>query len=219
MTQIINERAQAGMGNPEWKPNWTMDGLNLYGEILELATGKIWLCQQAFTVQAYDALTLPEGFIKSGLGKTAHDVAFFRRPPTAEMDGPLETIEVDGRTFAHVAIPGTSDANFSLKADGLMVLEVNKHHSIMFAKGRTLEIMSFGDGLDYVPQVTEIAVGLPGMPFSSKPAERVLPDGWTVREVTLKEDLFVDVPFPAKVCFFLSGHSFQGPVNMGTPAG
>ena len=72
------------------------------------------------------------------------------------------------------------------------------------------------DGLEYVPQVTEVAVGLPGMHVSSKPAERVLPDGWTVREVTLKEDLFVEIPFPAKVCFFLSGHSFQGPVNKGT---
>jgi hypothetical protein len=32
--------------------------------------------------------------------------------------------------------------------------------------------------------------------------------------VTLQEDLFVDVPFPARVCFFTSGHSFQGPLTL-----
>jgi hypothetical protein len=26
--------------------------------------------------------------------------------------------------------------------------------------------------------------------------------------------LFVDVPFPARVCFFSSGHSFHGPVKL-----
>lgn len=214
MTGTINERALAGMGNPEWQQNWTLDGLSVYGEIMELATGKIWLCQQAFTAEEYDALTPPEGFMKSGAGRADHDAAFFRRPPMAEMDGPLDTIEVDDRTFSQVAIPGQVDANFDYATDGLLVLEVNKHHSVMFSKGRTLEIMSFGDGLDYVPQITEVVAGLPGMPVSPEPAERVLPDGWTVREVTLKEDLFVDIPFPAKVCFFTSGYSFQGPLTL-----
>ena len=48
MTQTINERAQAGMGNPEWRQNWTMDGLTLYGEIMELATGKILVVSAGF---------------------------------------------------------------------------------------------------------------------------------------------------------------------------
>jgi len=33
-------------------------------------------------------------------------------------------------------------------------------------------------------------------------------------EVRLDEDLFVDVPYPARVCFFSSGHSFQGPMRL-----
>jgi hypothetical protein len=52
------------------------------------------------------------------------------------------------------------------------------------------------------------------MPWGLEVAERILPDGWSVREVTLKEDLFVEIPFPAKVCFFASGDSFQGPVKI-----
>ena len=33
-------------------------------------------------------------------------------------------------------------------------------------------------------------------------------------EATLDGDLFVDVPYPARGCFFTSGHSFQGPMRL-----
>ena len=64
----IAERALSGMGVSEWKQNWTLDGLAFYGEIMDLSTANIWLCQQAFTPEEYEALEAPEGFIKSGIG-------------------------------------------------------------------------------------------------------------------------------------------------------
>jgi len=213
MTNTINERALAVMGNPEWSQNWVLDGLSIYGEIMDLATGNVWMCQQAFSAAEYDALTLPEGFIKSGAARASYDAAFFRRPPMAEVDGPLDTMDVDGRTFSLVAIPGQVDAGFDYATDGLLALEVNKHHSVMFSKGRTIEVLSRGDGFDYVVMFGDVVVNLPGMPVSAS-AERVLPEGWTVREVTLTEDLFVDIPCPAKVCFFSDGSSFQGPLSL-----
>ena len=202
-----NERAQARMGDPAWTQNWTLGGLSFYGEIRQADSGSIWLCQQPISVEAYEALQLPDGFSKSGMGRSAHDVAFFRRSPGAPVDGPLDTMNVDGRTFARVARPGRMEPGFS----GVFVLPVYKSHSVMFEAGRTIEIMDFGDGWDYVPQIIE-ASGLPGMVQGQ---ERVLPEGWSVREVTLEEDLFVEVPYPARVCFFMSGHSFQGPVRLG----
>jgi hypothetical protein len=57
-------------------------------------------------------------------------------------------------------------------------------------------------------------VGLPGTGWG-EPAERLLPDGWSVREVTLDGDRFVEWPYPARVCFFTRGHSFPGPVRLG----
>ena len=206
----IAERALSGMGVSEWKQNWTLDGLAFYGEIMDLSTAKIWLCQQAFTPEEYEALEVPEGFIKSGIGRASHDAAFFRRPPQANQNGPLETMAVQERTFSQVAIPGEHDSSVNLERDKVLLLNVHKHHSVMFAKGRTLEILTMSDGLDYVPQITEVS-GLPGF---TQQAERVLPKDWSVREITLKEDLFVEVPFPARVCFFASGHSFQGPVSL-----
>ncbi len=206
----ISKETQQQLGNIEWVQNWTQDGIALYGEIMELATGKVWLCQQSFTPESYQALAVPEGFIKSGSGKAAHDMAYFRRAPEAQVDGPLPTMTVGSRVFSLVAIPGKPDENFTLQEHGLMLLDVNKHHNVIFTKGRTIEVLSMADGKDYVPQITE-AAGLPGLPESK---ERVLPKGWTVHEITLEEDLMVEVPFPAKVCFFTSGHSFQGPVTL-----
>jgi hypothetical protein len=207
----VVERALSGMGVSEWKQNWTLEGLAFYAEIMELSTLKVWLCQQAITPEEYEALEPPEGFIKSGIGRASHDAAFFRRPPQGNQDGPLETMVLQERTFSQVAIPGKHDSSVNLGRDKVVLLDVHKHHSVMFAKGRTIEILTMSDGLDYVPQVTELS-GLPGV---DQQAERVLPKGWSIREITLKEDLFVESPFPARVCFFASGHSFQGPVSLG----
>ncbi len=202
----IQERALAVLGNRQWTSNWTLDGRSVYGEIMELATLKIWLCQQAVTPEEYEALQVPTGFIKSGLGKAEHDAAFFRRAPGATENGQLATMVVDGRTFAQVAIPGEMEPGFS----EVLVLAVDKHHSVMFAAGRTIEILDCGDGMAYVPQVSDV-VGLPGM---TRQNERVLPDGWSINKVTLKHDLFLEIPNPARVSFFFSGHSFQGPVKI-----
>lgn len=202
----IERRARAGLGNPAWAPNWTLGGRELFMEVMDRETKDVWLAQCPTTPERYEALRVPDGFVKSGIGRSAHDAAFFRRSPGAAFDGPLDTMEVDGTTFSRVARPGRFEPGF----DGVFVLPVYKYHRVMFAAGRTIEVMDFGDGWDYVPQITEVATGV--LPAGG--SGRVLPEGWSVREVTLDRDLFVEVPYPARVCFFTSGHSFQGPVRL-----
>lgn len=201
------QQALARMGNPAWSDNWTLAGLDIYGEIMHPETRSVWLSQQPFTLEEYSALQVPEGFLKSGTGRSSHDLAFFRRSPGGTVDGPLATTKIGDRTFSRVARPGPPEPGFN----GVLVLPVYKYHNVMFRAGRTIEIMDCGDGWDYVPQVTEMR-GLPGVPPT---AERVLPDGWSVREILLQEDLHVEVPCPARVCLFFSGHIFHGPVRLG----
>jgi len=99
--------------------------------------------------------------------------------------------------------------------DGVRVFPVDKHHLLLFRAGRTLEIMDFGDGCDYVPLVTRARgpIAGSGRP-SGTPRARVLPSGWSVREVTLARDLVVELPNPTRVAFFANGDSFQGPLRL-----
>ena len=195
-------------GNPDWTANWTLGGIVFYGEIMDNATFGVWLTTEPITPDDYAALRVPDGFRKSGCGRSQHDAAFFRRPPGADTDGPVETIEVDGRTFALVARPGTPEPGF----DGVTVLPVFKSHRVLFRAGRTIEIIdtndNFAGGGSLVPQVTETHLKRP----RTEQTPRQMPDGWTSRFVTLEADLVFDLPSPARVAIFRNGEIFHGPV-------
>lgn len=197
-------------GNPDWTANWTLGGIVFYGEIMDNATFGVWLTTEPITPEDYAALVVPDGFRKSGCGRSQHDAAFFRRPPGADTDGPVETIEVDGRTFALVARPGAPEPGF----DGVTVLPVFKSHRVLFRAGRTIEIIDTNDGFhgggSLLPQVTETHLKRP----RTEQTPRQMPDGWTSRFVTLEADLVFDLPSPARVAIFRNGEIFHGPVTV-----
>lgn len=90
-----------------------------------------------------------------------------------------------------------------------MVLPVDKHHSMWFRAGRTIEILDIGDGAAHIPQTAEVEGDVWG-----ERGTRTVPDGWSLREVTLDEDLTVHVGNPAMTHWFGDGSSFQGPVDL-----
>lgn len=197
-------------GNPDWAANWTLGGVEFYGEIMDSATFGVWLTTEPIAPDEYAALDVPEGFRKSGCGRSQHDGAFFRRPPGADRDGPVETIRVDGRTFALVARPGAPEPGF----DGVTVLPVFKSHRVLFCAGRTIEIIDTNDdfpgGTSLVPQVTETHL----KQRRTEQTARQMPSGWTSRFVTLSENLVIDLPSPARVAIFRNGEIFHGPTTV-----
>lgn len=197
-------------GNTEWAANWTLGGIVFYGEIMDNATFGVWLTTEPITPEDYAALVVPDSFRKSGCGRSQHDAAFFRRPPGADTDGPVDTIEVDGRTFALVARPGAPEPGF----DGVTVLPVFKSHRVLFRAGRTIEIIDTNDGFpgggSLLPQVTETHLNRP----RTEHTPRQMPEGWTSRLLTLDEDLVFDLPSPARVAIFRNGEIFHGPVTV-----
>lgn len=202
--------ASAPLGNPDWIDNWTRGRAgHLHGEVLDTATGTVWLGQEPMSREEFDRLELPDGFVKTGIGEAVADAAFFRRSPGAEADGPLETRDIAGVRFSLVARPGAPDSPLP----GLFVLPVHKHHRVLYASGSTIEVMDCGDGADYVPLVRNAVMA--GRRADRPARPRVLPDGWSVRRVTLDRDLVVELPCPTRVTFFASGDSFQGPVRLG----
>jgi len=44
-----------------------------------------------------------------------------------------------------------------------------------------------------------------------------MPESWLVRDVVLDEDVLVEMPYPARVCFFDTGDRWQGPVRLDLP--
>ena len=203
----------ASLGNVEWPDNWTHGAGTIHGELMQPETGAVWLVHQAITPGRYEALTIPEGFLKSGIGESVADLAYFRRSPGAAFDGPLETLDIDGLRFARVARPGVPEPRLR----GVIVIPVYKYHRILYAAGRTIEIMDGGDGWDYVPLMANAT--MPGVrpPERNAGAQpRVLPEGWSSRSITLSHDLVVELPCPTRVTIFpRTGDSFQGPVRLG----
>jgi len=192
----IQQQALTNLGNPDWTPNWTIGRSGPYMEITEIANRTVWLCQQPISYEEGQALSLPKGFAITGIGEAAHDAAFFPRSPDATEDGPLETMKVGNYI----------EAGFK----EVLVLPVYKYHRVLFKAGRTIEVLTMEDGKDYVPNV----YGIKGIFAKQIPKERVLPDGWSIWRITLTKDLLLEIPNPARVCFFRTGSGFHGPVNL-----
>lgn len=196
-------------GENSWIHNWSLGGCKFYGEIMDDATFGVWLSSEPISPDDYADLVAPEGFRKSGVGRSEHDAAFFLRPPGADVDGPVSSIVVDGRSFGLVARPGKPESGFT----GVMVLPVYKSHRLFFASGRTLELLDTGDGFSLVPQAVESHLGRRKDPT----IKRQMPNGWTSRHITLKDNLVIDLPCPARVAIFKNGDIFHGPVQLDLP--
>ena len=199
-------------GNRDWKANWTLHADTTHAEIMEVATGLVWLAQEPMTRARFDALLLPERFVKTGIGESVADEAYFRRSPDAPTDGPVETLWIDGFEFSLVARPDMPERTFP----GGLILPVHKHHVVRYAAGRSIQIMDCGDGHDYV-QLTANAqmMARPPRPVGEPVPPRRMPGDWSVREVSLAHDLVVELPCPTRVVFFTNGDSFQGPLALG----
>jgi len=197
--------------DPAWRDNWTHGAGTLHLEIMHLTSRSVWLSQEAVTDATFAALVPPEGFVKTGIGASVADVAYFRRSPGAGCDGPVETLELGGVRLSRVArAAGAPEPGLQ----GVRVFPVDKHHLLLYRAGRTLEIMDLGDGFDYAPLVTGARGAITGGRPLGSARPRVLPERWSVRTLTLERDLFVELPNPTRVAFFAGGDSFQGPIRL-----
>ena len=190
------------LGNFAWADNWTMGVGVLHIQVM--SGRRVWLAQAPCTREQFDRLELPEGFAKIGVGMAVADIAYFRRSPDAVADGPLETIEIGGIRFAYIAKLGRPEP----ARDGVSVLSVYKHHRVLYRAGRVLEILDAGDGFDYVPLAARARL----MSESDADRLRILPAGWSIRKVVIRDDLLVELPCPTHAMLLTSGDAFQGPV-------
>ncbi len=190
------------LGNPQWLDNWTV-GSGLRFELMETATRRVFLCQTEATAAEVESFEPPDGFGHALVGAARADMAFFARSPGANHDGPVETLELNGRRFSYVARPIGVDA----LASGAVDMTIDKHHAMLYRAGRTIDLLDFGDGTVATPA------------WGSSDPSAVLTDGtldasWTLRRVRLTDDLLATIPNPARVIVLDRTFGFHGPIDM-----
>ena len=162
--------------------------------------GQVWLCQEPVTVEQVRALSLPDGLSPALVGEAVADVAYFSRSPLADRDGPLDVIEIDGLRFAFVARPMGHE-----RIAGATVMSVDKHHTMLYASGRSIDVLDFGDGT-FASAAWSAPNGAPDR------GELNLPNGWTLRAAELTSDLIAVIPNPSTVAILNNGSGFHGPL-------
>lgn len=204
---MLSSAETFALGCPtEWTQNWTLRSGEFCGEIMDESTRRIWLSCDPMTTNDFATQTLPPGFWKSGMGRVVHDGAVFTRSPGAVHDGPLLTMDVGGRRFAFVALPGRGSAGEA----GEFVVDVEKHHRVLYRPGRDLDLLRDENGDEYILQISDAE-----RPGVTRHTDRVLPVGWTSRTTRRAEVTVLDVPSPARIVFLATGDVFHGPVTVG----
>lgn len=171
-------------------------------ELLEVATGRVWMTLEAATRQDYDELLadLDESFSPVGIGSASMDAALFKYSPGGEGE-PVREKTIGGRRFINVAAPGEPTP----LSGGMVEIMVHKAHVVGFVAGRTLTVLSLPEG-DFVE-----VVGTPDNDGDIK-----LPEGGSLRQVVLNRPWVVPLPNPARTLWSFSPQmrSFQGPVTL-----
>lgn len=173
----------------------------LHGEVLDPSTRDVWQSLEPISHEDYKALPLEPGWLHVGIGRAAMDEHWFARSPGSDEDGPMQVREIGGRDFGLCARPASAPTPVA-GSDGAHQLLVEKHHVILFMRGREVPVLLHPDGQRYV-LVIEGGEGK---------APLALPDGWMLEHVKLAEDWILQLATPATVFFFGNGDSYQGPL-------
>ncbi len=207
MTLALDDAA--GLGNADWTDNWTLgDGLRI--EIMNTATNDVWICQSPVTAERAESLAVPDGYGRALEGQLIADAAYFRRSPGADSDDPVEVMDIDGLRFARIGrFAGLDplDGRSGGPITDAQVWSIDKHHSMLYVAGRTIEVLDFGDGTSATPAWSPRT-----SPAQAGKTERLVPSEWSMRTVRLTHDLITEIPNPARVAVFGDGSGFHGPI-------
>ncbi len=199
---MSNESARPAYATPLSRPQ------ELHGEVLDPSTKNVWQSLEPITREDFQGLPLEPGWSRLGIGRAAMDEHWFARSPGHDDEGPMALLEIGGRRFGLCARPAGAPSR-PAGPDGPVRMLVDKHHVLRFEAGREIPVLidSAGDRFVHVIEGGEDKAPL------------AVPDGWTLESVALDEDWVLPLPNPTTVFFFPNGDSFQGPIEVPSPAG
>lgn len=175
---------------------------DLHMEILEVATGQVWMSLEVVTQEEFSDLELGTEYVPVGIGSASMDAALFQYSPNAEGE-PVRERSISGYRFINVAQPGEMVP--SVIEGGYSEIPVNKAHVIGFEAGSSVSVLHTANG-DYV--------GVVGT--SEADAQYSLPQGERIEHYTLSCNWVVPLPVPTRTLWWFKGgmRGFQGPVKL-----
>ena len=162
----------------------------------------VWLSTE-ITRAEFDALELPQGWIKNNPLEGQPDSGKFFRSPDASMDGPLTMQEHFGHVWVHPAT--VVEVGVPLDDEGLLAAaRVAKFHELTYNACRKIALLVSPEGDIYVRV--------------SRDANRttdtfLVPTGWDRVDHVTQSDLVLQLPNPTLVIRAQNQDSFQGPVS------
>lgn len=173
------------------------------GEFLDNQTGLIWMSVESMTQHEFGNFEVDNQLTPVGVAPGAMDMAIFHYSPNGEGKPVLERT-INGRRFINAA--SAEMVSTPSHPGGMAEISVNKSHSLGFAAGRKLNVLSLPEG-DFIEVVGTQAAD----------EQLRLPVGATLKTITLKQPWIVKLPTPARTLWWIEHlRSFQGPVSLPT---
>jgi hypothetical protein len=195
LDQMMRENLQAG-------GYAVAGGSNLYMEVMDTATGQVWMSAAPVQLADFEALELEPSLVKVGIARASMDRAAFQYSPGTP-GSPVRERVINGRLFINVAAP--MEKTPPTLPGGPLGISVNKAHMIGFEVGRPVTILRLPEG-DFVEVVGE----------DTADESLVLPQGGELTRIELSRPWVVSLPTPTRTFFWFgrSMRSFQGPVTL-----
>ena len=173
-------------------------------EIIEIQSPnslRAWISHE-ITRGEFDALELPEGWLKNQPRTGDPDAGRFLRSPDAEVEGEYLDEELFGFEWRHSAT--VTEPGIVLDEQGLLIgSTVRKFHEVTFRARRTMYLLVSPEGEVY------FRIGRDANRQSDAPS---LPDDWQLVEYTTPDELVILLAEQNLVIRTDNQDSFQGPV-------
>ncbi|MEO0338037.1 MAG: haloalkane dehalogenase, partial [Bacteroidota bacterium] len=181
------------------------EGARVGFEVLQIISQdeiKVWLGLDV-TLEEFEALEVPQGWLKNQSREGDVDAGSFARSPNAEMDGEFTDEAHFGYTWRHNATIVDMEVELPETEDLLSGRLIAKYHDVQFNAGKTLKVLVSPDG-EYYIRISRDAGRTQEIP--------TIPNTWQEIEVTLTEDLILQLPNPTLNIRADNEDSYQGPV-------
>lgn len=173
-------------------------------EVIELQSPtslRAWISPQ-MTADEFDALELPNGWIKNQPREGDPDTGRFLRSPDEEEEGVLTIDQFFGYQWFHSAT--VVETGIPVDEEGLLsATRVRKYHELTFYAGSTLVLLISPDNEVY------FRIGRDARRASDNPS---VPNLWRLEEYTTPRDLVISLDEGNIVLRTDNKDSFQGPV-------